>query len=193
MALFSKTVVAASLIWILPALGQSVQAPDQRQPVPPYGMMNPGMMGNFMGRGPQGPGGFADRDGSGFGSMMPMMHGMMEAWSGAERTEGRLAFVKAELKITEAQTAAWDAFADAMRSNAASMSEIRKSMMSRVNSPGTLPERLALEDKAMTAHLAALKRTEEAVGKLYGLLSEEQKKTADKIVVGPMGMPMGMF
>jgi hypothetical protein len=41
--------------------------------------------------------------------------------------------------------------------------------------------------------LAALKKTEEAVDKLYGVLSAEQKKVADGIVLNPMGMPMGMM
>ena len=51
----------------------------------------------------------------------------------------------------------------------------------------------AREDKLVAAHLAALKKTEEAVTQLYGVLTDDQKKVADTIVVGPMGMPMGMM
>jgi hypothetical protein len=193
MTLLPKAVIVASLFWIVPAISQPAQAPDQRQPAPPYGMMNPGMMGGYFTE--RGPGfrGMMGSGQSGFGGMMPMMYGMMGAWSGADHIDGRLAFVKAELKITDAQAPQWDAFADATRSNVNSMAEIRKTMMSRLAQPATLPDRLALEDKAMTAHLAALKRTEDAVAKLYGVLTEDQKKIADNIVVGPMGMPMGMF
>jgi LTXXQ motif family protein len=191
MTLLPKAVIVASLFWIVPAISQP--APDPRQPAPPYGMMNPGMMGGFTERGPTGFRGMMGGGQSGSRGMMPMMSEMMGAWSSADHIDGRLAFVKAELKITEAQTTAWDAFADATRNNATSMSEMRKTMMSRLASPGTLPDRLALEDNAMTAHLAALKRTEDAVAKLYGVLTDEQKKIADNIVVGPMGMPMGMF
>jgi hypothetical protein len=199
MAMFRRTVIAAGLIWIVPALGQP--APEHGRAVqpaaPPAEMMNPGMMGGGpMNRGPGGSG-MIERGQVGPGAMgtgmMPMMDMMTGARSGAEHIEGRLAFIKAELKITDAQSAQWDAFAEATRSNARSMSEIRNAMMSRSNSPGTLPDRLALEEKAMTAHLTALKKTEEAVAKLYGVLTDQQKKIADGIVLGPMGMPMGMM
>jgi LTXXQ motif family protein len=77
--------------------------------------------------------------------------------------------------------------------NVGPMAEMRKSMMTRQGGGSTLPDRLALEDKLVTAHLAALKKTEDAVARLYGVLSDDQKKIADTIVVGPMGMPMGMM
>ena len=125
--------------------------------------------------------------------MMPMMNVMMRGRSGPEHIEGRLAYIKTELKIAGAQTLQWNAFADAVRANAKAMSEIRGAMMSRQGAPATLPERLALEDKAATAHLEALKKIEDAAGKLYMVLTEEQKKLADSIIVGPMGMPMGMM
>ena len=41
--------------------------------------------------------------------------------------------------------------------------------------------------------LAALKKTEETLAQLYGVLSDDQKKIADTIVLGSMGMPMGMM
>jgi hypothetical protein len=56
--------------------------------------------------------------------MMPMMMGrMMEGGAMptmgmAEHVEGRLAFIKAELKITDAQQPQWNAFADAVRERA---------------------------------------------------------------------------
>lgn len=130
----------------------------------------------------------------GGGGMMPMMS-MMEAMGprwGADHVEGRLAFIKAELKITEAQTPQWNAFADGVRANAKSISEMHQSMASRQGA-ATLPERLAQEDKVLTEQLAALKKTEDALDKLYGVLSADQKKLADGIVLGPMGMPMGMM
>jgi hypothetical protein len=125
-------------------------------------------------------------------SMMQMMN-MMGAQLGTEHIEGRLAFIKAELKITDAQAQQWNAFADAVRANTGSMAEMRKSMMSGQGGAATLPERLAREDRLVTAHLTALKKTEEAVSKLYAVLSDDQRKAADTIVVGPMGMPMGMM
>ena len=123
--------------------------------------------------------------GRGMMSMMNMM--------GAGHIEGRLAFVKTELKIGDGQTAEWTAFADAVRANFKSMTDMRQSMMSGQSTATTLPQRLSLEDKAVTAHLAGMKKVEESLGKLYTVLSEDQKKIADGIVFGPMGLPMGMM
>jgi hypothetical protein len=199
-------VIAVTLAAAVPALAQSQQdheayrpdgaagAQTPAQPAPPQagtaggqGIMQ-GMMASGMGRGMMG-GNMMGQS----GGMMPMMNMMMRGQSGVERIEGRLAFVKAELKISEAQMPQWNAFADTMRSNAGAMAEMRNTMMSQQNAVGTLPERLALEAKAVTVHLAALKKTAEAVGSLYKVLNDEQKKTADSIIVGPMGMPMGMM
>lgn len=167
-----------------PGAGAAPQqaAPEQQGPGMGMDMMRRGMergrMGMDMGQGMAGPG---------------MMDKMMSMMMGASHTEGRLAFIKAELKITEAQTAQWNAFAEAVRANAATMGEMRRSMGPHQGGSATLPERLALEEKAVSAHLAALKRVADSLNKLYGALSPEQKKTADGIVIGPMGMPMGMM
>ena len=209
--MISRALITASLLWVVPALAQPAQDHDahhpetgataQQQQVPPTappaaraapgmpgaamggGMMGGSMMGgNMMGQGQSGPAG-----------MMPMMNMMMGAQAGADHIEGRLAFIKAELKITDAQAQQWNAFADAVRGNVGSMAEMRKSMMGAQGAPATLPERLAREDNLATAHLAALKKTEEAVARLYAVLTDDQKKVADTIVLGPMGMPMGMM
>lgn len=64
--------------------------------------------------------------GMGPGMMMGPMMGMM--CPGGAHTEGRLAFLKAELRITDAQETAWNAYADAVRAidqKAASRSGVR--------------------------------------------------------------------
>ena len=194
MITFRGTALAAAFVLAaVPALAQTAQDHNAHHPngeptaqgetsepkSPQAGMM----CGNMMGEGMASSGGMM--------SMMKMMD--MGARSGAEHVEGRLAFLKAELKITDAQATQWNAFAEAIRTNAKSMAELHQSMMSPQSPPATLPERLALEDKAISAHLAALKKTESSLDALYGALSAEQKKTADGIVIGPMGMPMGMM
>ena len=73
-------------------------------------------------------------------SGMPMMHmgmmrmmGMMGSGSGMstiDHIEGRIAFLRAEIKITDAQMSAWNAFADALRANAKKLGEVRAAMMS---------------------------------------------------------------
>ena len=40
----------------------------------------------------------------------------------------------------------------------------------------------------MTAHLDALRQFKAAADPLYAALSAEQKKTADQLLMGPMGM-----
>ena len=125
----------------------------------------------------------------------PMM-GMMQMMMGsmADHVEGRIAFLKTELKITDAQQPLWNAVGDAMRANAKDMAAMMPMMQSVMQPSGTLPEKLAGREKAMTAHLEALRKLKSVVDPLYAALSDEQKKTADQLMVGPMGiMGMGMM
>ena len=112
--------------------------------------------------------------GQGSGGGMPMMAG---------RTEGRIAFLKAELKITDTQLALWNAVADAIRTNAKSAIP----MMDTMNK-ASLPERLAAREKSLTAQAEASRKVKGAVDLLYAALSDEQKKTADEILMSAMGM-----
>lgn len=186
MTAFRLTAFAAALVLAaLPAFAQSDKDRDTHHPEgqppaqaqqAPAGMAGQGMMG-MSGDGMMGGAG-----------MMPMMG----ARSG-EHVEGRLAFLKTELKITQAQGPQWTAFADAVRANAKSMTGMHQSMATARGTAKTLPERLAFMQSAMTAHLDSLSKTTAALTKLYDTLSVEQKKTADEIVISPMGMPMGMM
>jgi hypothetical protein len=106
----------------------------------------------------------------------------------AGHVEGRLAFLKTELKITEGQLLLWNGVADAMRANAKSVSAMMSGGIMGGSQTATLPERLASRGKMMTAHLDALRRFKTAVDPLYAALSPEQKKTADQLLMGPMGM-----
>ena len=142
-------------------------------------------------RGPGMPGG--GMAGSGGMPMMGMM-GMMMGQDGmggmsmmAGHVEGRLAFLKTELKITDAQLPLWNAVAAAIRANGKSVSEMSGPMMGSMHT-GTLPEKLAAREKMMTAHLEALRKFKAAVDPLYAVLSDEQKKTADELLIGPIGM-----
>ncbi len=118
------------------------------------------------------------QDGMGGMSMMATMGG---------HVEGRLAFLKTELKITETQLPLWNTVADAIRANAKGMGDMSDGMMGATHAT-TLPDKLALREKMMTAHLEALHRFKAAVEPLYAALSDEQKKTADELLMGPMGM-----
>jgi LTXXQ motif family protein len=115
--------------------------------------------------------------------------GMMMMCRMAEHVEGRLAYLKTELKITEAQMPQWNAFADTFRvtgqkmgQHCAMAKEHGGAMMS-----ADLPERLNMMEQHMTLHLDSLRAIKAAVQPLYSVLSDEQKKTANEIMKGPMG------
>ena len=87
------------------------------------------------------PGGMMGGDmGAMMQRMMPMMRDMM-AHRGMERmdgpmgmmapkrVEGRIAFLRTELQITEAQTPVWNAFADVLRAQARGMEAMHSRMM----------------------------------------------------------------
>jgi len=144
----------------------------------------------------------------------PRMGQMMDGWSGGwqrghwqhgtgrmmgldpdevlDRIEGRLAFVKAELKVTPEQEAAWTEFAGVMRKatteRASSMSAMMNDMKSGAFLNRTLPERLADQESRMQDRLDQMKTVRAAVDKFYATLSDEQKKAADEIVMPMMGM-----
>lgn len=162
----------------LTAAAQTTPAPAPAQPqmpaAPGAGMMGGGMM--------------MDRD-----QMMPMMgmmgrhghagmhHGMM-----FRHIEGHLAFLRTELKITEAQMPQWNAFAEAARAAVATMRSAHEAMR-QADRPATVPERLARREQMLTARLEALRQVKEPAGKLYAALSDEQKQIADSLM-SPMGM-----
>jgi hypothetical protein len=137
------------------------------------------------------------------GSSMPMMQrqgqsggtpmaGMMGMMNLADHAEGRIAFLKAELKISDDQLPQWNNFADAVRGNARHMADMRSTMMQ----PGSgsegnslhAPDRLDRVEKMLAAMLESVRSVKAVLGPLYAALSDEQKKSADALLSGPMGM-----
>jgi hypothetical protein len=136
-----------------------------------------------------------------------MGHGGMEmgAMQCMTLSEARLATVKAELKITPAQAPQWDAFADAMKSNATAMRQgMGMGAMhgaehdhdghdhagqagSGMMMGGPLPERLERHEAMLTAHLDALHKVRATVSPLYDALTPDQKAKADRLLCGHMG------
>ena len=160
------------------ALAQQPQHDEHHPPAPPAAA-GPGMPGGMAGAG--------DMPMMGMMRMMMGRDGMSMMGAMARHVEGRLAFLKTELKITDAQLPLWNAVADAMRANAKTMGDMAGGMMGS-SQTATLPDKLAMRDKMMTAHLEALRKFKAAVDPLYAALSDEQKKTADELLIGPMGM-----
>jgi hypothetical protein len=147
----------------------------------------------------QGPGRMGDRgwgmwsdDGPGYGMMgrggrWGMWRGDGPDWM-LDRIEGRLAFIKAELKITEAQTAAWNDLAAAIRAAAKRHNERMQAVFSGGEDAKTLPERIDAQEQFMATRLEEIKQIKGSLTKLYDVLTEAQKKEADHVVLPMVGM-----
>ncbi len=130
--------------------------------------------------------------------MMGMMHGMMHGGPGMgmgggggrmqpfEHIEGRVAFLKAELAITDAQMPQWNDYAAAMRAGAASMKDAM-AKIAQAGMPAAGPERAEAMIQMMTARLETMKSRLSAGKALYAVLTDAQKKTADELMWGRMG------
>jgi hypothetical protein len=167
-------VIATALMGTATAQNQ----PAQQGGTNPGAMMGPGMMGPGM---------------MGYDGGAGMMHcgasgsAMCSAMAG--HIDGRLAYVKAELKITDAQESLWNSYAAAARDSANTMVARCMTMMSRHSgSTVSLPDRLDQNEQLMAAQLDALRATNKALKPLYAALSESRKQTADQLFWGPMGM-----
>jgi len=144
----------------------------------------------------------ADEDdwmGPGWGMGMGQMMGGWGMMDGPDamidRIDGRLAFMKTELKITEAQSADWEALAKVVRSTAEEHNSLMQGIMGSMQSGDfwelPLPDRLALQEAHLSTRLDQVKQVKAAVDKLYATLSDEQKKAADDVMLPMMGMGMG--
>jgi hypothetical protein len=118
----------------------------------------------------------------------PMMGGMMRGEDMPSFAEGRIAFLKAELAITEAQKDLWDAYAGALRANLQSMHDMRTSMKTPM-SDMTPVERLEMHLTAMGGRVKALQAVKPALAALYTALAPDQKKRADELLTS-MGCMM---
>ena len=123
-----------------------------------------------------------------------MMHGMggkradaSVCGSMTSHVEGRLAYVKAELKITADQEALWNDYASAVRTTSQSLSGTCASLM-QAAAADNLPARLDAHEGFVTARLDALRTVIKAVKPLYAALSDEQKHLADQLIRGSSGM-----
>jgi hypothetical protein len=123
----------------------------------------------------------------GGGGMGPMMQEMGGGISMAPFThiEGRIAFLKAELAITDTQAPQWTAFADALRDRAKVMLDSMSSMM-QGDKPANAADRTDAMVRMMSAHLDSMKAVAAAEKALYAVLTDSQKETADELLGGSM-------
>jgi hypothetical protein len=166
---FIRMSAAAALVIATAVVGTTMA---QEGAVNPGGMMmGPGMLGTMS------PGMMG-------GASWPAMCTAM-----AGHIEGRLAYVKTELKITEPQESLWNAYAAAARDSTSTMLARCTTMMSRHSGSTTsLPDRLDQNEQLVTAQLDAMRAMNRALKPLYASFTETQKQTADQLFWGPMGM-----
>jgi len=165
-----------------PAQGEA--APQPSVPAPGAGTAMPGgMMGGDMMKMMQ------EMMGRHAGMMRGMMtdgagmqDGMMRKMMAPEHVEGRIAFLRTELKVTDVQQPLWEAVASALRENARAST----GMMQEAVAAG-LPAALERREGQLTANLESLQRLRAAVEPFYASLDEAQKAAANGLLE-PMGM-----
>lgn len=151
-----------------------------------------------------------DQPGMSMPLMMNMMAGMMKMMGSGgaqmgmggmdmpgmgmtDHVEGRIAFLRAELKITDKQAKVWDAFADTLRGNAQRLKDANMPMMGDASAPQLLAQ-LDSQEKMLGARLEAVRAMKAAFTPLYTTLSAEQQKTAEELLATHMGlMSAGMM
>ena len=134
----------------MPPGGGNSPMTDQR-------MMGPGMMGYGM----MGPGL------TGYGMMMG---------NGHSHIDGRIAFLRAELKLEAAQAKLFEPVEKVLRDIAAKHAD-HPMPMSAANQ--SLPDRLDAMEKFMAEHLDGLRALKSALTPFYAALSPQQREVAD--------------
>lgn len=217
--LTAAATVALVGVWPLVASAQSAkdahhpagEAVAQASPQAPPAT-SPGMDGK-----PGMKGGMGGEQGAMSESPMMKMMAMMKTMHGddapgmamIDHVEGRIAYLRAELKITDAQAGAWDAFAAALRANAKALAAAREPMMDQMKMgqagmgagqpqapmmpAQTLAQRLEAQERWQTARLEGTRAIKTTFTKLNDVLSPDQKKAADELLPPNLGMAMPMM
>ena len=201
---FAAVVAAIALATIGPVRADDTHHPaETAQPAKPAATAQtspadrrgmPGGQDMMRGQGMTGMGG----QGAGSAMMSPGMMGMMMqmhmqgmAMGGiADYVEGRIAFLRTELKIDNQQEA-WNGFADALRANAKQLGALRGDQM--MGGSPSLQEQFGRQEKLATAQLEGLRSMKKAYERLAGVLTDEQKKLAAELIPPHIGMMRQMM
>lgn len=136
-------------------------------------MMGAGGSGGMMGMmGAGGPGGMQG------GMCNHMKH--QDAPSLTEHVEGRIAFMRAEIGITEAQAPLWAPVADALRA-VAKVAQERKAAMAGER-PTAVADMLVRHDAMLTARQQSVRALRDAYVKLNEKLTEDQRANASEVL-----------
>ncbi len=108
-----------------------------------------------------------------------------------ETVEQRITNLHAALKITPDQDAKWNAVAQAMRENAATMDKLIASNRTTAPQNMTAVEDLKTYQKFAQAHVDGLKNLIASFSTLYDAMPDAQKKVADEVFSTPDARPLG--
>jgi hypothetical protein len=163
-----------TLGWVAALVLAATLALAQQQMPTGQGMMGMGMMGGCPMMGMMGQSSMQGTMGQGMPGMMG--RGMMGAGNMAAQVEGRLAYLRVELGITEAQAAAWKEYAEAVKSRMSGMQSMHQEMMSAMQS-GTALDCIRAQIRMMENMVASNEGSEPGTrGSLqgaYGRAKEE--------------------
>jgi hypothetical protein len=129
--------------------------------------------------------------GAGHGGMMQKM-----ICGFADKLDGRLAFLKAELKLTDAQTAVWSAFETAWKAaaqTALAKCDAMNAHMDMDHGDTGVLGKLSMMETHMVDHLEVVRAQKAALEPFLKALTDDQKKIANETLAGVMkvGMQMG--
>jgi len=97
--------------------------------------------------------------------------------------------LKAKLKLTSDQQAAWQTFSDQVNEQAKNRAAMRDKMMDKTQAmPKTAPEQMAMMADRMKDQARHMDKMADAVKAFYATLSPEQQTTFDKVHMSHMGM-----
>ena len=100
--------------------------------------------------------------------------------SAQERVEHRIKQLHAQLRITPAEEAQWDQFAEVMRENARDMDQAFMQRAQRFEAMNAVQNMQSYEQLA-EAHAQHLQKLVPAFEKLYDAMPDQQKQLADQV------------
>jgi LTXXQ motif family protein len=117
-------------------------------------------------------------DGSMGGCRMMRQGGKHQMGGGMMMDDSHFSQLRTELKITEAQSPAWDTYVKAAKARGDAMKAAHETHMKTMKS-GDAVQRLEGHITAMQTVVDALKELKPATAALYGTLDDDQKKKAN--------------
>jgi periplasmic protein CpxP/Spy len=114
------------------------------------------------------------------------------AFDPGRHIDGRIAYLKTELKITDAQQAQFDAVANAMRDNAKAMHDAFQGLRGDRSQPQTALSRMEVRAKFAQLRADGEAKMLAAFRPLYQAMSPDQQKAADEML-GHHGHGHGHF